>query len=113
MLRSKKCEQRNVREILLRINETAGVPALDEGGLSSASIVDGGLGIYVITFATAFSRIPVVVATAVNAAAIIVTLSAVSTTGCTIKVWNTVDPGVAIDSDVHVMISGFDAADQT
>lgn len=111
MLRSIKSEQRNVRQLLVRIEGSTGTVSLDEGGLSSVTVADGGVGIYTLTFATAFSRIPIVLAGAVHATGLIVTPSAVSTTACTIKVYS--DAGVATDADVHVLICGFDAADQT
>ena len=111
MLRSIKSEQRAVRELLVRIEGSTGAVSLDEGGLSSCTVVDGGVGIYTLTFATAFDRIPIISGCVVDAAAHMMTPSAVSTTACTINVYD--DAGVAADADVHVRICGFDSTDET
>ena len=110
MLRSKKCEQRGVREILVRIEASTGTVSLDEGGISSCTVSDDGVGIYTLTFNSPFVRMPIVAGCAVHPSAAIVTPSAVSVSACTIKVYDAA--GVLMDADVQVIISGFDVTDQ-
>ena len=72
-----------------------GTTASGNGFTSSRS----GTGVYVITFDTAFTSIPVVVVTASTSSPRFATLNTVSTTSATISMWS--DSGVATDASFN------------
>lgn len=108
MLRDMKTVQRGVRVLPLRVKGT-GTAAVQEGS-AHATLVDNGVGDWTLTFRQPFTRTPVVTIGSVNVA--IVKMMAVSTTAVQIQAFE-VDGTTAKDIDFHLLVCGFDVADQT
>ena len=107
-----KCEQRLTRQLYARLDGT-GTAALDEGGDTSMTLVDNGVGDYTLTFGQQYARTPVVIATPIAAAGdIIVSIGTVSTSAVQILAWDGTDGTTPADADIHIMITGFDADDE-
>lgn len=115
MLRSIKNQQRLPRMIACQIAWSAGVPSLVNGS-NEVSLTDNGVGDVTLTFAKAFARVPVAVASPVAAAgdAIVCLQGQPSATACRFVVFDGTDGTTAKDNiPLNVMILGFDSADQT
>lgn len=108
MLREIKGSQRLPRLIALRVDGTGTASILE--GAFDATLVDNGTGDYTLTFATPFKRVPVCVGSAVGA--VEATLNVVPSVSA-VQVLLQDNAGAAIDSDFHLMVLGFDSADQT
>ena len=111
--------QRETRVEFLRLipaNIATGSAARDldgvEEGTYQVTVNKEGTGDYSITFDSPFVRKPVVVATALHASSkLFCTVKSNSTTACRIIVHS--DAGTATDpTEIHVMLAGFDTADQ-
>ncbi len=117
MLRSVKSSQRAPRVIALQIAWSAGVPSIVSGlGSTDATLTDEGTGDVTITFAKAFARAPIVVASPIAASGdAIVTLDAQpGVASCRLNVWDGTDGTTAKDNiPLNVIIVGYDSADQT
>ena len=103
--------QRRNRVIPLRITGHATTPVVAEGGQHIASITRDGAGDYDIVFKQAFGRIPVIVASNEGTVGGISSVTDVSATGFTLKM--TTHAGVASDFNSHLIVWGFDAAEQS
>lgn len=105
--------QPHSRSIPLRIRWTAGVPSVEEG-TAHASIADTGTGIATLTFTQPFARKPVITGMCEAATGEKVTphLRSVSQTGFILEVIN--ESGALEDStvDTHLMVNGWESADQ-
>jgi hypothetical protein len=111
MLREIKSTQRLVRQLLFRVQGTGTAAILE--GVRDASLVDNGTGDWTLTFTKAFLRTPVISVDPIAAAGdIIVCIKAVSTTSVQINGFDGTDGTTAKDCDFHLMVSGFDTADQ-
>lgn len=111
MLRGIASHQRKEIVLPLRIKGT-GTAAVQEGG-EHVTLTDNGTGDYTITFKTPFARLPVVGSPViVGATSGVCRISAVSATAVRILAFG-VNGTSAADVDLHVIIHGFMAADQT
>ncbi len=112
MLREIKGTQRLPRVLAFRVTGT-GTAVINEGNFD-ATLTDNGTGDYTLTFAKPFARTPVVMITPVGAAGdIIATIDTVSTTAVIVNTWDATDGTTAKDGVFHVLVHGWDAADQT
>lgn len=107
MLRSVKSPQRMPRLLAFKVDGTGTASLLV--GSKDATLTDNGTGDYTLTFAKPFARVPVVVASAITAGAVIQIASA-TVTACNIVVTDL--SAVALDADLHVLVQGFDAVDE-
>lgn len=109
--RSLNARQRLAHMIAARVDGT-GTAAMLEGG-QEITLTDNGTGDYTLTFAQAFERIPTVVVTPIGAAGdIVATIGTISVSAVQILGWDGTDGTTAKDMDFHVLIMGFDAADE-
>lgn len=104
-------KQRNAHLIAARVDGTGTASIL--AGSRELTLTDNGTGDYTLTFATAFQRTPVVVASPISTTGdVILSIHSVSTTAVRILAWDGTDGTTAKDIDFHAMIMGFDAADE-
>lgn len=108
MLREVKTSQRLPRLLALKV--AGATPAISVGGLD-ATLVKNATGDYSLTLAKPFARVPVVVAVAETASSYC-EVAAASATVVQILVKNP-STLAAKDATIHVMVMGFDSADQT
>ncbi len=108
MLRSLKGTQHLPRVLAFRIDGT-GTASILEGNFD-ATLVDNGTGDYTLTFAVPFVRVPVCVGSAVGSTAAIINVVP-SVTAVQVLVKDAA--GSAADADFHLIVHGFDSADQT
>lgn len=111
MLRQVKSSQRAPRLLAFRVTGT-GTAVIDLGG-TDATLTDNGTGDYTLTFAKAFSRVPVVSVIAVSATGdVLCSLGTVSATAVQIKCWDGTDGTTAKDAVFHAIVVGYDSPDQ-
>jgi hypothetical protein len=106
-----ECVQRKAVLIPMVIEGADASPAITEGS-SYASVTDSGAGVYTVAFTTNFSRAPVIVATAAVAATgdeLIAVVHTVSASGFVVELTT---GGTLTDGNVHLLIVGFDTADE-
>jgi hypothetical protein len=99
------------RIIPMRIEYNGGVPSIVEGR-QHASVADTNVGIATITFRYAFARLPMIVATAVSPTGEKMTahIRDVTAEGFILETIN--EAGANADADSHILIVGFDSADE-
>ena len=101
------------RIIPMTVRWTGGTPSIEEG-TSHATIADTAAGVATITFVDAFSRKPVILLGTESATGEKVTahLRSVSQTGFILESIN--EAGANADStvDTHILVVGFDSADE-
>jgi hypothetical protein len=107
MQREVMSPQRMPRLVSFKIDGTV-TPSLLIGS-KDGSLSVGGTGDYTITLNKPFARSPVVVASPITAGAV-VEIAAASASAIQILVKDT--SGSALDGDIHVIVQGFDAADE-
>jgi hypothetical protein len=107
MQREVMSPQRMPRLIAFKIDGT-GTASLTVGSKDGV-LTDNGTGDYSIALSKPFARSPIVVATPSTAGAV-VEIAAASASAVQILVKDT--SGAALDGDVHVLVHGFDAADE-
>jgi hypothetical protein len=107
----KEIKGAQLRERLLafRVDGTGAASILE--GTRDATLTDNGVGDYTLTFATAFARVPVVMAPGLLAASGVSQIFTVTAAAVRIKIF-AVDGVTPLDADFHVMVLGFDSADQ-
>lgn len=105
------CTQRRTVLLPMTILGSSGTPSIDEGA-TQATVADTGQGIYTVTFGTAFGRAPVVVATPVAATGVELFCIVRDVTVSSFVVEVTDEAGTLTDADVHLMIAGFEIADE-
>lgn len=108
MLRSVKSTQRLPRQLCFKVTGT-GTAAISIGA-KQATLVDNGTGDYTLTFVQPFSRSPVVVATSATATTYCEVKTATAT-AINILTKATAD-NAATDAVFHVIVQGFDSADE-
>lgn len=109
MLRSIKSPQRKVRVLAFRIEGSTGTPSLEGLDANQATIADGGVGIYTITFNTAFAEAPHAVG---NAEAVDKAVTLTTTASTVVVKVNDIDETPALsDGDVQLIVMGHDIAD--
>ena len=108
MLRSIKSPQRAPRMLAFKVTGT-GTAAISVGS-KDATLADNGTGDYTLTFEQSFARIPVVVATSQTAGVYCEVIP--SATAVQILCKETDGTPAAIDAVVHVMVLGYDVADE-
>lgn len=109
MLREIKSTQRLPRQLHFKADGT-GSPALLIGS-KDASLVRDAQGRYTITFVKPFARECVAVASVIyGSAGIIASISATSATAVSVRIYDAA--GADQDSDFHLVVQGFDAADE-
>ena len=112
MLREIKSTQRLARLIGLRVDGT-GTASILAGG-HDAVLTDTGTGDYLLTFVQPFARLPVVTISPIGAAGdIVATIGTVSASAVQILGWDGTDGTTAKDMDFHVLVLGYDSADET
>jgi hypothetical protein len=109
MLREIKGTQRLARFIGFKVTGT-GTAAITQGA-QDATLTDNGVGDYTLTFAKAFTRAPIVVASALTADTY-AEVAAASTSSCQIKI-KAPATGAATDAVFFVQVLGYDSADET
>lgn len=110
MLRSIKIPQRLPRLLAFDVTGT-GTAAIGEGD-KHASLTDNGTGDYTLTFTQGFARAPIAVATVLTADCI-AQIHTVSTSVIRINLFDATDGTTAKDGRFHLMVLGFDTADET
>lgn len=109
MLREIKSPQRLPRQLHFKVD-----------GVSTSSILVGqfdgtltvnGTGDYTVTFAKPFARVPVVCATVGGASIGVALVSSATATSVTVKTYDLA--AAALDVELHLLVQGFDAVDQT
>lgn len=105
--------QHATRIIPMTVRWTAGVPSIEEG-TAHASIADTGTGIATITFTDAFARKPVITHGVEAATGDKITALTRSVTQSGFILESISEAGAAADStvDTHLLIVGFDSADE-
>jgi len=109
MLREIKSTQRLPRQLALKVNGVGGSPAIQIGQFD-ATLADNGTGDYTLTFAKPFARSPVVVASCVTATCYAEIAAATATS---VQILTKSNANAATDAVFHVIIQGYDAADET
>lgn len=109
MLREVKASQRAVRVLGFIID--GATPALTEGKFDG-TLVENSAGNYTITFAKAFARAPVVVATVATDVTTVRIVSATAS-AVNIEVVGADQTTPEDDANAHLLVWGFDSADQT
>lgn len=117
MLREMKCPQRLTRVLPLRIDggDVAGGTDTTDGileGWQHCTITENSSGNYTITFNTPFARVPVVTS---MTATDVSTLRMVAVTASSVQVEQVgADQTTPLaDGDFHLLVVGFDSADET
>jgi len=100
--------QRKARMLGLRIDGT-GTASILEGSID-ATLVDNGAGDYTLTWATAFQRMPVMVAQSLTAD-VVIQIVPTSTTSVQVLCFDATDGTTPKDADFHLLALGWDAAD--
>jgi hypothetical protein len=110
MLRSIQSTQRLPRQLHFKVDGTGGSASLLIGS-KDASVARTAQGRYTITFEQAFAREPVAIPVVIyGSAGIIASVSASSASAVSVRIYDAA--GVDQDSDFHLMVQGFDAADE-
>lgn len=104
-----KGSQRKSRYMALKLDGVAATPALDEGSIDAASVDDNGVGDYTINFATAYERVPVVVA--LSRTASIHVRCVPSLTDVQILCFSDLGETTPAEAELDIMILGWDSAD--
>lgn len=107
MLRSIKSSQRQPRQLAFKVDGTGTASILI--GAKDATLTDNGTGDYTLTFAKPFSRLPIVVASAITAGAYC-EVAAATASAVQILVKQPSDMS-AKDADFFVIVQGFDASE--
>lgn len=107
--RSVSGKQRLSHIIAARIDGTGTASIL--AGSSELTLTDNGTGDYTLTFKVPFKRVPIVVANPIDVAGdASIAIKSVSATAVNVVAVDLA--GVAKDVDFHVVIVGFDSADE-
>jgi hypothetical protein len=109
MLREIKSTQRLPRQLALKVNGVGGSPSILIGGFD-ATLADNGTGDYTLTFAKPFARDPVVVASCVTATCY---AEVAASSATSVQILTKSNANAATDAVFHVIVQGYDAADQT
>lgn len=107
MLRSIKSPQRLPRQLAFKVTGT-GTAAITIGS-RDATLVDNTTGDYTLTFTQPFARAPIVVASCETATCYAEIASATTTS---VNILTKSNGDVATDAVFHVIVQGFDAADE-
>lgn len=110
MKREITCTQRLASVIGARVTGT-GTAAINAGS-TELTLTDNGTGDYTLTFVKPFARVPIVTVGVLTSNAIH-QISSVSATAVRILGFQGTDGTTAKDIVFHVMILGFDSADET
>jgi hypothetical protein len=107
------CVQHATRVIPMTVRWTAGVPSIVEG-TQHASIADTNTGIATITFRDGFGRKPVIVGSceAATGEKITEALRDVTSSGFILEVINEAGSNADSTVDIHLLVFGFDSADE-
>jgi|688.fasta_scaffold02291_3 hypothetical protein len=108
MLRSIKSPQRLPRQLHFKVDGVS-TSSLLVGALDGVLTVNG-TGDYTVTFAQPFARVPVVSATVGGAAIGVALVDSASATAVTVKAFDLA--ASALDVELHLIVQGFDAADE-
>ena len=109
MLRSIKSPQRQPRQLHFKVDGTGSSSILI--GSKDAVLSKQGTGRFTLTFEQPFARECVALGSVVyGAAGLILSISASSATAVSVRMYDAA--GVDQDADFHLMVMGFDAADE-
>lgn len=110
MLRSLKSPQRAPRQLHFKVDGTGGSASILIGS-KDASVARTAQGRYTVTFEQAFAREPVAVCAVIyGAAGIIASIASTSPTAVAVRIYDAA--GADQDADFHLVVQGFDAADE-
>lgn len=110
MLRSIKSPQRLPRQLHFKVDGTGGSASLLIGS-KDASVARTAQGRYTVTFEQPFAReVLALVSVIYGSAGIIASIASTSATAVSVRIYDAA--GVDQDSDFHLMVQGFDAADE-
>lgn len=109
MLREIKSTQRLPRQLALKVNGVGGSPSITIGQFD-ATLAKNGTGDYTLTLAKPFARSPVVVASCQTATCYAEVAASSSTS---VQILTKSNANAATDAVFHVIIQGYDAADET
>lgn len=110
MLRSIKSPQRLPRQLHFKVDGTGGSASLLIGS-KDASVARTAQGRYTVTFEQPFAReVLALVSVIYGSAGIIASIASTSATSVSVRIYDAA--GVDQDSDFHLMVQGFDAADE-
>lgn len=99
------------RLLSFHVSALATTPVLDVGD-GDASITDNGVGDITLTYTNAFAREPIVIATSGGATDAWASVSSSSSTAARIELTDATASGLGDPSDLHVLVLGFDNADE-
>lgn len=109
MLRSIKSPQRAPRQLHFKVDGTGTASIVI--GSKDAVLTDNGTGQYTITFVQPFARPPIAVGSVIyGSAGLILSVSAASETAVSVRIYDAA--GADADSDFHLIVQGFDVADE-
>lgn len=108
MLREIKSTQRLVRQLAFKVTGT-GTAAISQGS-TDATLVDNGTGDYTLTFAVPFVRAPICVASCMTATCYAEVAAASATA---VQILTKSNANSATDAVFHLIVQGYDSADQT
>lgn len=110
MLRSIKSPQRAPRQLHFKVDGTGGSASILIGS-KDATVAKVATGRFTVTFEQAFAREPVAIPVVVyGAAGLIASISASSASAVSVRIYDAA--GADQDADFHLMVQGFDAADE-
>lgn len=109
MLREIKSTQRLPRQLALKVNGVGGSPAIQIGQFD-ATLEDNGTGDYTLTFAKPFARAPICVASCETASCYAEIAAATATS---VQILTKANDDTATDAVFHLIVQGYDAADET
>jgi len=109
MLREIKATQRLPRQLALKVNGVGATPSIQIGSFD-ATLADNGTGDYTITFNEPFARAPICVASCQTATCYAEIAAASSTS---VQVLTKSNANTATDAVFHLIVQGYDAADET
>jgi hypothetical protein len=110
MLREIKSPQRLPRQLHFKVDGTGGSASLLIGS-KDATVARSAQGHYVVTFEKPFARECVAIASVIyGSAGIIASISATSASSVSVRIYDAA--GADQDADFHLVVQGFDAADE-
>jgi len=109
MLRSVKTSQRLPRQLAFKVDGTGTASIVI--GSKDATLTDNGTGRYTLTFAKPFARDVVAVGSVIyGASGLILSVVSASKTAVQVRIYD--GAGADQDADFHLIVMGFDAADE-
>ena len=109
MLRSIKSPQRLPRQLAFKVDGTGTASIVI--GSKDATLTDDGTGLYTLTFAKPFARAPIAVGSVIyGASGLILSVASATATAVQVRIYD--GAGADADADFHLIVQGYDAADE-